>query len=214
MARKKLLTESEIRRFMKLANMGPLGSGRLEEMGGYGDVPAARDDEEEEAMGAELSDMDSEADRERDEIEDLEGDLDVDDDELAADDMDMDIPGDDGLEDKLEAAIEAIVKAWDMEDVVSVEKTDEVDLDMDADEEVMDADEEVMDADVEMDMEMPAPDMGDEEEIAMDVDVMQEEIVNKVAKRVAQRLMKEQKQAQLADKLTERIFNRIVGKQA
>ena len=64
MARKNLLTEGEIHRFMKLANMNPVGDGRLKEMGmPYG----ARD--EEEALESELSDMDSEADREGDEIE-------------------------------------------------------------------------------------------------------------------------------------------------
>ena len=72
MARKTLLTEGEIRQFMKLANLGPLGDEKIQEMGG---MPYNRD--EEEAMGDELSDMDSEADREGDEIDDLEGDLDV-----------------------------------------------------------------------------------------------------------------------------------------
>ena len=33
MARKKLLTEGEIRQFMKLANLGPLPTQRLQEMG-------------------------------------------------------------------------------------------------------------------------------------------------------------------------------------
>ena len=44
MARKTLLSESEIRQFMKLANIKP-----LQEMGGsYGMPPGMRDDEEEE----------------------------------------------------------------------------------------------------------------------------------------------------------------------
>ena len=44
MARKTLLSESEIRQFMKLANIQP-----LQEMGGsYGMPPGMRDDEEEE----------------------------------------------------------------------------------------------------------------------------------------------------------------------
>ena len=41
MARKKLLSESEIRQFMKLANIQP-----LQEMGGY--MPGQRDEEEDE----------------------------------------------------------------------------------------------------------------------------------------------------------------------
>ena len=43
MARKTLLTESEIRQFMKLANIKP-----LQEMGGKLPVPGMRDDEEDE----------------------------------------------------------------------------------------------------------------------------------------------------------------------
>ena len=41
MARKKLLTEGEIRQFMKLANLRPVGQNRLSEMG----YPGQRDDE-------------------------------------------------------------------------------------------------------------------------------------------------------------------------
>ena len=44
MARKTLLTEGELRRFMKLASMRPLGEEKIQEMG-YGQPPAARDDE-------------------------------------------------------------------------------------------------------------------------------------------------------------------------
>ena len=43
MARKTLLTESEIRQFMKLANIEP-----LQEMGGELPVPGMRDDDEDE----------------------------------------------------------------------------------------------------------------------------------------------------------------------
>ena len=47
MARKTLLTESEIRQFMKLANIKP-----LQEMGGsYGMPPGMRDDEDEDPPG-------------------------------------------------------------------------------------------------------------------------------------------------------------------
>ena len=91
MARKTLLTESELRRFMKLADMRPVGDERIQEMGSY-HTPGLRDEEDElrhseeegEAEGRELSDMDDEADREGAEIDDLEGDLAMADDELAA----------------------------------------------------------------------------------------------------------------------------------
>ena len=45
MARKNLLTESELRRFMKLAEMRPLGEEKIQEMYG-GSMPGARDEEE------------------------------------------------------------------------------------------------------------------------------------------------------------------------
>ena len=48
MARKKLLTEGEIRQFMKLANLRPIGQQRLSEMGGMPtSMPGARDEDEE-----------------------------------------------------------------------------------------------------------------------------------------------------------------------
>ena len=47
MARKNLLTESELHRFMKLAEIRPIGEDKLQEMG-YGDAPALRDEEEDE----------------------------------------------------------------------------------------------------------------------------------------------------------------------
>jgi hypothetical protein len=52
MARKTLLTEAEIRKFMKLANISPMN-----EMGMGMDLPGARDEEEEEE---EEMDMDAE----------------------------------------------------------------------------------------------------------------------------------------------------------
>ena len=69
MARKKLLTEGEIRQFMKLANLRPLGQSRLSEMGagGYGGgemEPGQRDDEMGDEMPAD--DMAPEGDEEMD----------------------------------------------------------------------------------------------------------------------------------------------------
>ena len=75
MARKKLLTEGEIRQFMKLANLRPIGQERLSEMGVP--MPGQRDDD----AGAE---MDVEMDAEM-------GDEDMGDEEMDMDmDMDMD----------------------------------------------------------------------------------------------------------------------------
>ena len=64
MARKTLLTEAEIRQFMKLANIKP-----LQEMGGELPVPGMRDDEEDEPG---MRDM-READRDDKDDEDEPG---------------------------------------------------------------------------------------------------------------------------------------------
>ncbi len=77
MARKKLLTEGEIRQFMKLANLRPISRDRLSEYG-MG-MPGQRDEEEEEfdpeAAGAEEGD--EEMDLGDDEEMDLGGEEDM-----------------------------------------------------------------------------------------------------------------------------------------
>ena len=205
MARKTLLTEGEIRRFMKLANMGPVGNERLE---GYS-LPGNR---EEDALEDELSDMDSEADREGDEIGDLEADLGAADDDLAADDAAMDDMADDAMAgegmmisvDDFMAALETALEEVTGEEVDSV-------VDLGADAEAEDAEG----GDVALD--------GPEAEPVADVDVgaevedveelpMQEQIVDKVAARVAARLVQENRKSQMTEELTERIFKRLVGK--
>ena len=75
MARKKLLTEGEIRQFMKLANLRPLGQQRLSEMG-YG-MPGQRDDdagaEMDVEMDAEMGDEDMDMDMDAGGDADIEG---------------------------------------------------------------------------------------------------------------------------------------------
>ena len=184
---------------MKLANMGPLGSERLEEIS-YLDE-AGEEDELEADLGAE------------DEFADEEGaDLDALEDE-PMDDLGGDVEEemDPELEEKLKSAIMAIADEWKMGDIVSIE-------------EVPGDDEEGLeDADVAMDLEMggPPPEGGEELEVAdMEVEEepvpglrnYQEALVKKVAQRVATRLMQEHKNEKLATELTERIFNRITSK--
>ena len=65
MARKTLLTESEVRRFMKLANMGPLGAERLDEIS-Y--LDEADEEEELHATEDELGHEDHVADEEGEEL--------------------------------------------------------------------------------------------------------------------------------------------------
>ena len=204
MARKTLLTESEVRRFMKLANMGPLGAERLDEIS-Y--LDEADEEEELHATEDELGHEDHVADEEGEELDALE--------DEPMDDLGDDVEGDmdPELEEKLKSAIMAIAAEWDMADVVSVEEVP-------GDEEEETALEPEGDVDfgaVEMEM---GPE-GDEDVMAMDVeeeppvamrDTYQEALVKKVAQRVAARLMQEQKNEKLATELTERIFNRITSK--
>ena len=122
MARKTLLTEAEIRSFMKLANLTPVGDARLQEWSPPIEEEELPDEEEEEVA---LDDAAPDADP------------------APAGDMEMDMSMDDeepGMRDMMEAR------------------------------------------------------------------------VNRIAARVAQRLMAENKKASNIDALTERIFNRLAGK--
>ena len=197
MARKTPLNESEIRRFMKLANMKPVGDQRLSEM--Y-DMPGQRDEEEEADV-----EMDMTADAPAD---DMDMDMELDAEEEPAMDMDDDAPVG-GAQINLDDFLSALESA--LEDVTGEEVS--TDMDMDADEEEMDMGEEGgedlaapdMDDDLEMDMDAEAPADDDEEDLM-------EARVNRIAARVAERLMAENKKASNIDKLTERIFQRLAGK--
>tara|TARA_A100001015_G_C15042826_1_gene741010 strand:- start:1484 stop:2095 length:612 start_codon:yes stop_codon:yes gene_type:complete len=203
MARKPLLTESEIRSFMKLAELRPIGDDKIAEM--YGKMPGARDED----------DMDAE-----DSMDDgpsMEMDLDVDDD--AGDmevDMDMGAAGDAG--DKM-VSIDDFMSALEgaLEDVLGEPVSTEMDDAPDMGDEP-EADEVEMDADVAMDAEedeMDDPMMEEEHE---DEDppgmrkYMEEDLVNEVARRVADRLKAKNNEAQMVDALAERIMNRLTNK--
>ena len=199
MARKTLLNESEIRRFMKLANMQSVGTQRLSEMGDYG-MPGQRDEEEEADVEMDMAD-DAPAD-------DMDVDMELDVEEEPAMDMDDDAPVG-GAQINLDDFLSALESA--LEDVTGEEVS--TDMDMDADEEEMDMGEEGgedlaapdMDDDLEMDMDAEAPADDDEEDLM-------EARVNRIAARVAERLMAENKKASNIDALTERIFQRLAGK--
>jgi hypothetical protein len=203
MARKTLLTEAEIRRFMKLAKLGALGEKKLE-----GLYTAGGRDEEEGALERELGAEDSEADRERDEIGDLEGELDA---EPAPEDLelDADVEVEGAAMISLPDFVDALKQA--VEEVTGEPTT--ADLDTGDEEAPLEGGEEL---DVDMSLEEPGPaepgglDVGaveDEAEFSM-----QEQIVNRVAKRVAARLVKENRKAKLTDELTQRIFMRLTKK--
>ena len=219
MARKTLLTESELRRFMKLADMRPVGDERIQEMGSY-HTPGLRDEEDElrhseeegEAEGRELSDMDDEADREGAEIDDLEGDLAMADDELAAEPMD--VPAVDGDVEAKFAEFMTQVAAVAQE-VLGIEV--DVEEAPSADDEL--GGEEVVDAEVDMEVDEPAgvPEEGGELDMGLEVEeepALQEynsedDMVAEVARRVAARLQKESRQAEVVDQLAERIMKRL-----
>ena len=112
MARKKLLTEGEIRQFMKLANLRPLGKERLSEMG-YG-MPGARDDDMDMDMGDDMGD-----DMAADMGDDMDADMDV--------EMDMGAAGGDmvSMDDFMSALERAIEEVTGEEADVSEEPGDE-----------------------------------------------------------------------------------------
>ena len=138
MARKTLLTEGEIRQFMKLAELRPLGQGRLEEMG-FG----LEEQDEEEEMELDITAGDP---------------MGADDEDVA---MDVDVEDDVGgeMEDTGEASVEELVQALadtiaDVTGVpVSVEgDLEDVGIDVE-DEDVSIEDEDIMGGD-EMDVEL------------------------------------------------------------
>jgi len=168
MARKTLLTESEIRQFMKLANLSPIRSEKLQEMG-Y-EMPGARDDEEhvEDELHATEDELGAE-----DHVADEEGaELDIADDELADDDADMSGIDDSEREELMADVVAAVADALGIADQVSIEAGAEGGEDLD--EPAMD-DMEVDAAEVEME---PVPggeeiEVGAEEEEEVEEPMME-----------------------------------------
>ena len=206
MARKKLLSESEIRQFMKLANIKP-----LQEMGGY--MPGMRDEEEDEP-GMRDTMMEEEGDEEEpapempapeSDDEEMEMDMDLGADEPAPDmDMggDMDMGADGGKEEQFADIVDKLA------DLLGLDADVEVGGDEEIGGEVMDDEG----GDLEGAMDAPA---GDDEDLGVELDDEgegEEEIVAEVARRVAARLIREKKQDAVATKLAERIFRRLASK--
>jgi hypothetical protein len=215
MARKTLLTESEVRQFMKLANLKP-----LQEMGGLGYGPGMRDEEEEEEIPGMRDDYMQEAEEEEMEMDaeapapegDMEMDMDAEMGEEPVGDMEMDMGAPDEMDDmgaegsKEEQFADIVDKLADL-------------LGLDADVEVG-GDEEMqmggeVDADEGGDLEVDAAPVGDDEDLGVELDdeeMGEEELVQEVARRVAARLLREKKQGVMANKLAERIFRRLTSK--
>ena len=190
MARKSLLTESEIRRFMKLASVQPMGDPRMRNLQEQG---------EELEMGAEMPPGDVGA----------EGDLPVE----GGEELEM------GVEEEPEAEVgddDAEKEAMLADVVQAVADVLGVDVDVEgAGEEEEGVPEEELEMDAEVEEPLPG---GGEEEFAMGAeeevpagmrDMYQERVVNEVARRVAARLARESHRDQMADQLAERILNRL-----
>jgi len=191
MARKTLLTEGEIRQFMKLAELRPLNQGRLEEMG-FG-----LEEQDEEEMELDVADADPMGG------DDVDVALDV--------DAEDDVGGE--MEDTGEASVEELVQALadtiaDVTGVpVSVEgDLEDVDVDVE-DEDVSLDDEDGMGGD-EMDIELAAV---EDEPATRDMYESQEEVVNEVARRVVARLAEQNEKEELATQLAERILARLTS---
>ena len=203
MARKKeILTESEIRRFMKLASMAPVGENRLHEM--YGDP--VHEQEEEEIGGPLDVGMPGEEEVELGAEDALGAEVE--------DELDVEEPG--SAVDEEVAAELAQGFADVMQDVLGVEVS--VEGDAGAEDELGVEDE--LGAEVEDELEPPpgGEELGglepEEEELPAGRDLYENEddLVNEVSKRVAARLAKENKKAKTIDDLTERIFARLTKK--
>ena len=205
MARKTLLTENELRQFMKLANLTPIGQTKLTEFG-YKDL------EEEEAPPGELEDYAA------DDLADdsLEGDEEAANDEMEADmemGADMEEPAAEGGSGTV--AVDDFMSALEsaLEDVLGEPVSTEMDDELGAEDEL-----EGGEMDMEMDMEAGPEELEvtaseEEEELPGMRDMYegksQEDIVNEVARRVAARLQKENSQSEMVDQLAERILKRL-----
>jgi hypothetical protein len=215
MAHKTLLTEGEIRQFLKLANLKNVGDDKIQEYGGM--MPGERDEEAVEDAGDmppmvdDAMDMADDADAMADAADDMADD---------ADDMDMGAMG--GMDDVereavLADVVAAVAQALGIEDRVDIEAGEEAaGDDMDA---AMAVDEPADDmGDLEADL--GAPEGGDTEmsadmEVEDDeepVQMSEDEIVAEVARRVALRLKEEKSRDNMADVLAERIMKRLTNK--
>jgi len=216
MARKPLLTEAEIRSFMKLANLSPIGDVKLHEMGYGPDIPVAEEDEEDEDLEV-TAPMGAVDDAGLDEPMPVD-DVPVDDiEDVPLDDMGDETAelGDGDIEDQF---MDLVTQLADLLQI-------EVDMTNQGEGPEIEDDEPVEPADPALDEPLPDPgepeggdvamaDVDDEEEDelpgSMGVYENKEAIVNEVTKRVALRLKAENSKKELAEELTEKIFNRLV----
>tara|TARA_R110000824_G_scaffold275336_1_gene464033 strand:+ start:6963 stop:7574 length:612 start_codon:yes stop_codon:yes gene_type:complete len=201
MARKTLLTESEIRQFMKLANLPAVGGNRLNQLAetyadDKKDPPGNRVYQEQDDLEAELGAVEDELGAE-DEFADEEG--------AELDDL-GDLEGEDdleGLED--EGGEGGMVSVDDFMSALEDALENVLGEPVSVDDEGM-GDEEELGGEEEMSMDMELGPEGGEEEFEMEDE---EELVAEVARRVAARLAGANKSAVMVDQLAERILKRL-----
>ncbi len=195
---KLLLKESEIRRFLKLANITPIGGKRMNEMG-Y--VPGARDDEE--------VDLDAELDLGGEDVETVDAELEV---PAPAEPLPMDEPlddeGDSGMMISVDQFMDALTVA--LEDVTGEEVDTEVDLAGDDEEIDIDAEDTEGGDPLGGPEAEPVPGAGVEMDFdAADENALQEKMVNRVAERVAKRLQRESRRTKKVNKVSNRVSRRV-----
>jgi hypothetical protein len=210
MAHKKLLTEAEIRRFMKLATIGDVGESKIQEMGYTHPGGRIQEEDEESELHAtedELGAEDRFADEEGDELADLEEPMPEEEPVGGEEDMGGMEMGE--REELLAQVVDAVAGVLGVEaDVEGVEGEEE---------ELGEPEEMDMDMDVEMDAEEGGEEVPAELEVGAEEEEIgmrdyQESIVNEVSKRVAARLVKADRREKMAKQLTERIFARLTKK--
>ena len=199
---KAILTEGEMRRFMKLAKISP-----LKEMGGSYGMPGMRDEEEEDEPGM-RDDMMEQEEEEEVEAAEMEAPMD---DEPAMDepemDMDMEMDAEEGGEKMVD--VEQFLSILDSALTDAVEEVTGQEVEVSADMEMDGGLEAPEEGGEDLDMEMP-PMADDEEEEEMDMDMMAERIARRVKARMMQESRKQEALDQRVDELTDKIFARLM----
>ena len=198
MSRKTLLTEAEVRQFLKLANIGPVGDAKITEM--YGIEEELPPEEEEDAAMDDMGEAEMDMGAAEDDLGGAE-------DELGDAEMDMDAEAGGGQMVSVDDFLSALEGA--LEDVLG----DEVTVDSDEEEPELDADLEGGEDEMAMDMDMgPEEEPMDEDPPGMRYENAEEDVVNEVARRVAARLQAKEDKANMIDQLAEKIMNRMTSK--
>ena len=184
MSGNKLLAESTIRRFMKLASVDAMTDGFISEMG----MKYKKEDEVEEEVADDEDEVNEEINALFEEEDELEDEMDMDTEEPVEDDMEMDMDAEEPAMDAEPEMGAADMSLTEEEAQLLIDLgsrlAEAMDGAVDSDEPAMDEpamDEPAMDEPAEDDMAMDAPE--EEEEL------MQEALVNEVLKRVTKRIV-------------------------